>query len=64
VSAFPGALAAHVQAYHDTAQHNDRANRELTAATAAGPLLNPHLQHIGQHTLGRAGHSSVFQRIS
>jgi len=52
VSSFPGGLAAHVETYRNTADHNDRVHREFTAATAADPLLSSHRQHIEQHKLG------------
>jgi hypothetical protein len=52
VNAFPDELAAHVESYRNTAEHNDRVHREFTAATAAEPLLCAHRKHIEQNKLG------------
>jgi predicted O-methyltransferase YrrM len=46
------AWAALVAAYENTAEHNDRLHRELTAATWADPLLAGHRRHIEEHQLG------------
>lgn len=41
-----------VATYENTAEHNDRLHRELTAATWADPLLAEHRRHIEEHKLG------------
>lgn len=38
--------------YRNTAEHNDRLHAQLTAATAAEPLLAHHRRHVDEHQLG------------
>jgi hypothetical protein len=63
VSAFPGALAAHAEAYRNTARHNGFVHRMFAAATAADPLLDSHRNHAVRHGLGCAGPNRVFERM-